>query len=300
MADFDDDVQLDTSQVEDQRGSGRRIGPGGTAVGGLGIVGVIILIVMQLLGGGGGNIPNLNELNGTQVGAGAPPSDITKECRTGADADANPVCRIVGFTNSVQKYWKDAFAAEGERYTQARTVFFTGSVNTRCGAATSAVGPFYCPPDQRVYIDIDFFKELQQRFGAAGGPFAEAYVIAHEYGHHVQNLTGILDKVARDRRTGPNSMAVRSELQADCLAGVWANHAVETGYLTELTQDDINRALDAAAAVGDDRIQESIQGRVTPENWTHGSSQARQKWFGEGFRSGNPNSCNTFSVARVE
>ena len=300
MAKFDEDVELDTSQVEDQRGRGG-FARGGAAVGGLGIVGVIIMLLIQVLGGGGGGtLPNLDDLNGTQVGGGAPPSDIAQECRTGADANTKEVCRIVGYTNSIQKYWLGEFKAQGERYSQARTVFYTGGVNTGCGAASSAVGPFYCPPDQRVYIDLGFFDELQSKFGAQGGPFAEAYVIAHEYGHHVQKLSGILDKVSRDRRTGPNSAAVRSELQADCLAGVWAKHAVETGYITNLTQDDINRALDAAASVGDDRIQESIQGRVTPENWTHGSSAARQRWFGVGFQQGTPTACDTFSPATVE
>ena len=213
-----------------------RVGRGGAAAGGLGIVGVIILLLFQFLGGNaGGSLPNLNELDGTQVGGGAPPSDIAQECRTGADADKKEICRLVGFTNSIQAYWKGEFARQNERYQQAATVFFSGQVNTACGAATSAVGPLYCPPDQKVYLDTDFFKELQSRFGAQGGPFAEAYVIAHEYGHHVQNLSGILDRVARDRSTGPNSAAVRSELQADCLAGVWAHHAQSTGYLTNVT-----------------------------------------------------------------
>lgn len=302
MADFDDDVQLDTSQVEDRRGSGGgRLGPGGVSVGGLGIVGIIILVLMQVLGGGGGgSLPNLNDLNGTQVGGGADNSNIQQECRTGADADRKEACRIVGFTNSIQKYWAGYFKAQGQQYTQARTVFFSGQVSTQCGVASSAVGPFYCPPDQRVYLDLGFFQELQSKFGAKGGAFAEAYVIAHEYGHHVQNLSGILDKVARDRSTGPQSAAVRSELQADCLAGVWAKHAVDTGYITNLTQQDIDEALDAASAVGDDRIQERMQGRVTPENWTHGSSAARKKWFGTGFNAGDPNACNTFSVRTVE
>ncbi len=299
MVEFKDDVELDTSQVEDRRGMGAA-GRGGVAVGGLGIVGVIIMLLLNVLGGGGGNLPNLNDLNGTQVGGGAPPSDIAKECKTGADANTKEECRILGFTNSIQAYWKSAFAAQNEKYTPARTVYFQGAVDTGCGTASSAVGPFYCPPDQRVYIDLGFFNELQSKFGAQGGPFAEAYVIAHEYGHHIQNLSGILDRVARDRSTGPNSASVRSELQADCLAGVWANHAVETGFITNLTQDDINRALNAASSVGDDYIQGRMQGQVTPETWTHGSSEARQRWFTTGLDKGNANACDTFSVAKVE
>jgi uncharacterized protein len=295
MPDFRDEAKLDTSQVEDLRGR-RRVGKGGLAVGGGGIGLIVTLLIIFLggnvTGGDGGLGGELGNLAGQSAGTPAANSQLDQECQTGADADESEDCRIVGYVNSIQSYWTDAFSGGGREYELARTRFFTDAVQTGCGSASSAMGPFYCPADQFVYIDLGFFDELRSRFGAQGGPFAQAYVIAHEYGHHVQNLLGVLDG---PQDQGAESRAVRVELQADCLAGVWASNAVDTGFITQLTQADIADALDAAAAVGDDRIQEAVQGRVTPESWTHGSSEQRQRWFTTGYESGNPGSCDTFT-----
>jgi uncharacterized protein len=279
-------ARLDPSQIQDRRGmSGGTIAVGG---GGLGLVIAIVFVVINALGGSdAGSV--LQDLSGVTVGNGTSTSDLS-HCQTGADARTSEDCRIVAYVNSIQDYW----SGQVRNYREAPTVFFTGQTSSACGQATTDVGPFYCPADGKVYIDLGFFQELTDRFGARGGPLAEAYVLAHEYGHHIQDLLGLFNQGGGGGQ-GPQSDSVRIELQADCYAGVWAANAVDTGFITRITEQDVADALDAAAAVGDDRIQRETQGQVNRETWTHGSSSERQHWFRTGFTSGDPNACDTFS-----
>ena len=275
-------ARLDTSQVRDRRGmsAGR-----GVAVGG-GLAGIVALVLTLLLGGNASQLTGA--LSGEQVGADQV-NDLSAECQTGADAAERDDCRIIGYVNSVQAYWSGVV----QGYQLAPTTFFSDGVNTACGYADSSVGPFYCPGDGGVYIDLGFFDDLQGKFGAEGGPFAEAYIISHEYGHHVQDLLGDLQSGGG---SGAESTAVRTELQADCYAGVWANHAVETGYLEPITGEQVAQAMDAAAVVGDDRIQQQAQGWANPETFTHGTSVQRQTWFRVGLDTGDPLACDTFNA----
>ena len=293
---FDDDAGLDTSEVQDVRGS--RIPGGRGAVGG-GIAGLVALVLGLLFGVGPDQL-GLSSGSDEPAATASALAQVQQSCRTGQDANTKDDCRIVAVVNSVQDYWAQEFQRRRGTYAQSPTVIFSRQVGTACGAATSAVGPFYCPGDRKVYLDLGFFEELRTKFGAGGGPFAQAYVVAHEYGHHVQDLMGTLSR-SQDGRTGANSNAVRVELQADCYAGVWAHHARTTRsestgrpLITSLTDADILDGLDAAAAVGDDRIQERFQGRVTPESWTHGSAAQRGQWFQQGYRTGDMARCNTF------
>jgi uncharacterized protein len=292
---FDEDSQLDTSQVQDTRGS--RIPGGRVAIGGgAGVLGLVVFLLFNLLGGSTGTLPGID-----QVQVEGDNSQLREACKTGEDANARQDCRVVAVVNSVQSFWTQEFERRGGSYQMAPTQLFSGATQSGCGAASSETGPFYCPADGTVYIDLSFYGELQSRFGARGGPFAQAYVLAHEYGHHVQNLLGTTERVARDRRTGPQSASVRLELQADCYAGLWASHATTTPgpggepLVQRLTEADIADGLDAAAAIGDDRIQERFQGRVDRESWTHGSAGQRQRWFTVGYRSGDLAACDTFS-----
>jgi predicted metalloprotease len=288
---FRGNAPLDPSQVEDQRGRGG-FGGGGGGGGGLGGpvvvggggLGIIILIIALLLG-----VNPLSDVGGTSPSIDGAPS--VQDCQTGADANKRDDCRIVGFVDSIQKYWTDEFARRGDTYLPAKTVLFTDAVQGACGLAETAMGPFYCPEDQKVYLDIAFFAELTQRFGAQGGPFAQGYVVAHEYGHHVQDLLGTLSSSQNS-----NAASIRIELQADCLAGVWARHAADTGYLEAPTDAEIAQAVDAAKSVGDDRIQQETQGRVQPEQWTHGSSAQRTQWFTTGYQTGDMDRCDTSRV----
>lgn len=298
---FNPRARIDESQIENRGGGGGfggagmrlPIPSGGGGRIGLGTVVVIILYVVISALSGNNPVPGAG-------GSSDQGSTATSNCRTGADANRSQDCAIDLITNSVQAYWSTAYQEQsGQAYQQIRTVKYSGQTSSGCGTASSAMGPFYCPNDKRVYIDKSFMDDmLTGQLGAKGGPFALAYVIAHEYGHHIENLRGVFDK-ARSRDTGPQSDGVRLELQADCLAGMWAKGAVETGYIEDLTDADIRDGLNAASAIGDDRIQQQVQGQVSPESWTHGSSEQRQKWFLTGFRATTDNACDTFAVRTV-
>ncbi|MEP7035215.1 MAG: neutral zinc metallopeptidase [Dermatophilaceae bacterium] len=305
---FNDNANLDTSQVETGGGGGGR---GGLAIGG-GVGGIIVLILTLLLGGnvtGGGTDGTFNpgqdtQLNPGQVQPGGAQVNDFAQCRTGADANRDVQCRVIGTVNSVQGYWAQELPRYGTKYRKVNTVLYSGATASACGTASNQVGPFYCPLDKKVYIDASFFAELTSRFGADSGALAQEYVVAHEYGHAIQDQLGILDRARQDPQ-GQSSGAVRIELMADCLGGVWAKHASQTTasngqpLLKPLTQTDIQSALSAASAVGDDRIQKKLQGRVTPESWTHGSSAERQKWFSTGYQTGDLNQCDTFTAASL-
>ncbi|MFL6112563.1 MAG: neutral zinc metallopeptidase [Catenulispora sp.] len=295
---FDPDAQLNTGDVREGGGGGGGFLGGGFPGGRGGILGLLLTLIAAAVGipvatmGGSSGTPS----SATATGA----SSLAAKCRTGADANANDDCRVVAIVDSVQNYWSTAFANSGQAYQPAQTVLFSGSTSTACGPATTEVGPFYCSGDRTVYLDLGFWQELRSRFGAQGGPFAQAYVVAHEYGHHIQDLQGTLGR-AQQNAQGPTGGSVRTELQADCYAGIWAHWATTTkdanGHplIDAVTQPQIADALNAAAAVGDDRIQQQAQGRVTPETWTHGSAAERKKWFTTGYQTGQLKACDTFA-----
>jgi uncharacterized protein len=289
-------------QVEDRRGGGG--GVGGPSMGGLGgggipipvgggiggIVLLIIIVVVLNLFGGGGSVPS-GGLTGAPGGAIA-----------SLDPKNNELQFINAVTVDVQTFWADQFSSSGSDYPETVTVLFTDQTQSGCGVASSATGPFYCPVDQKVYLDTAFFDELSNRFGAPGA-FAQAYVLAHEFGHHVQDAMGTMDKVAAQQQSSPgsaNELSIRLELQADCYAGVWA-HSVwaspDQANVESITDQDVKEAINAAAAVGDDRIQEQATGTIDKESWTHGSAEQRSKWFTSGFKGGTTGSCDTFAAA---
>jgi hypothetical protein len=269
--------------VESRGGNGLRIG------GGLGLGGIAVVVVVSLLLGQD-PLQVLSQLAGSQQGAPA-----SQERPAANDPQTEFVRAILGDTEDT---WGALLQAQGRQYQAPRLVLFNGAVQSGCGYASSAVGPFYCPSDRQVYLDLDFFRELEQRFGAAGD-FARAYVIAHEVGHHVQNLLGVPQQVeaARSRGVpmeGATGLSVRQELQADCFAGVWAQHAQQR--LDWMEPGDLEEALNAATAIGDDRLQQQGQGRVVPDSFTHGTSEQRVRWFKAGFESGEPGRCDTFGT----
>jgi predicted metalloprotease len=275
--------------VERSRNVDDRRGRGATAAAGIGGLGIIGVLLMLFLGGGEGGFDDVAE---QLKGLGGPPQTQAFRELSAADQEAGDfIAAVLGTTET---FWGDVFDAAGQDYPEPPLVLFTGATQSACGGARAEVGPHYCPLDRTVYMDLGFFEELQRRFGASSGDFAEAYVVAHEVGHHVQNVLGIMDEVRDLQQQNPgdaNELSVRLELQADCFAGAWAAAVFERGLLE---RGDIQEALSAAEAVGDDRIQEAIQGRVNPETFTHGTSDQRVRWFGEGYDTGDPNACDTF------
>jgi hypothetical protein len=322
---FNPKARLDTSRMRDSgRGAGGGGGmgggmggsriplPGGTRAGG-GVGFLLIVVVIVLLKACGGV-----DLTGAVTGGGASgystsrftgDTGLYQNCTTGQDANDNPTtCGVVAVENSVNDYWKKTLPQQAPKATwapEAAIDTFSGQTASGCGQAQSAMGPFYCPTDKTIYFDPTFFKDiLQGQLNGPGGPFVEPYVIAHEYGHHVQDLLGTMSKVKTQQ--GPNSDSVRLELQADCYAGMWAKNATTTQdaqgnvLIQDLTQQDIQDAIAAAKSVGDDTIQQETSGKVNPEQWTHGSSAARVKWFMTGYQNGTLDACNTFNGQNVE
>ncbi|MEX2080564.1 MAG: neutral zinc metallopeptidase [Dehalococcoidia bacterium] len=285
-----------SANLEDRRGQRMPLGKTAMVGGPIGIIIAVVLLLMNGgLGGGGGG------------GTGFDPSDIlsglpglqpavpgSTPFADGPDPDAELVDFVSFVLDDVQALWQDQFSVSGQAYEPATLVLFTDATQSGCGPASSATGPFYCTLDKKVYLDLGFFEELDERFGAPGD-FAQAYVIAHEIAHHVQNETGVSSEVQRRSQENPeerNELSIRLELQADCLAGVWGSTVYEAGLLES---GDLEEGLAAAASVGDDRIQQSTTGRIDPESWTHGSAEQRVEWFRKGFDSGSAATCDTFS-----
>ncbi|MFF0813916.1 neutral zinc metallopeptidase [Rhodococcus sp. NPDC003318] len=301
---FNEGARMDSGRVQVGGGGGR----GGKFALGGGAGGLIVLVLALLLGGDPGTL--LGNLAGStddsaQIGTG--PVDTLENCETGADANRDVNCRVAFTAASLNSVWGEQLGTQtGTDYVAPGVMLFSGAVNTGCGNATSDVGPFYCPADSTAYFDTGFFQVLVDRYGSNAGPLAQEYVVAHEVGHHLQNQLGDIGRAQADPR-GPESGAVRTELQADCYAGIWAHYADNqpgpdggAPFLQQLTDSDIRDALSAASSVGDDRIQKAATGRVNPEGWTHGSSEQRQKWFLTGYRTGSVDACDTYSARDLD
>jgi len=283
---FNEGMQIDTSNIA--AGGGR--GPGrGIAIGG-GLGGLVIVVIALLLGVDPSTVVPQQEQIGTG-GVEAPGYDLS-HCKTGADANKYVECRVVATTNSVDGVWQQLLPG----YTPPHTTLFHGQVQTGCGPATSDVGPFYCPVDKTAYFDTDFFQVLVDQFGSSGGPLAQEYVVAHEYGHHVQDLLGDLGRAQQDPQ-GATGGGVRTELQADCYAGVWAYHANAQFHI--LQNGDVEGGLRAAASVGDDTLEKQAQGYVVPDSFTHGTSEQRVRWFQRGLAKGDMDQCDTFGASTL-
>jgi predicted metalloprotease len=286
-----------------RKGGGGR----GPLVAGGGIGAVLVALAVAFFSGQTGiDLSGLTGGGGGDAGAlGEGQAQYVDDC-TAQEANTTRECRLNATVQSLDAYWSTALPEQGGvEYVEPGVVSFTGQVSTGCGAATSAVGPFYCPPDQTVYVDLGFYDDLTTRFGASGGSLAEMYVVAHEFGHHVEQQVGAMDAADRSG-TGPASDSVRIELMADCLAGMWTGHAAttvdpDTGvtFLEPITDQELADALSTASAVGDDRIQEAATGQVNPEAWTHGSSEQRQRWFTVGYEGGTLQDCDTLQSATL-
>lgn len=281
-------ADLGESRVRRGGGGGGR-GGRGIAVGGIGGIIIVVIVVLlggdpgALLGGGGAQPPQPGEQQ-----------QQSNECRTVEDVNSNRDCRWDAYDVALQNYWSQTV----DGFTPASEQLFSGQISTGCGTGSSQMGPFYCPSDQTIYLDTDFMGQLLQQLGTERSDPAELYIVAHEYGHHISNLTGVLAQANQDRSTGPTSSQVRVELQADCYAGVffYNTNRDPQSPVENVTQDDLNKLVEAARAVGDDHIQESQTGQVSPESWTHGSSQMRQRWLTTGFETGDPQQCDTFAT----
>ena len=289
-----DNQSVNTSGVSDRRGRGGPVAIGG----GAGVVGLIIYVIISLVGGGNVDPSQLIPPGGPVQGEGAGTGDLETRCNTNGAIEKYDDCFLVKVYNEINEVWTDEFSRSGSTYEPPGLTFFTQSVETGCGTASSQVGPFYCPPDQNIFIDIGFLDQLQQQFGAEGR-YAQAYILAHEAGHHLQTLFGTERKVRAAQQKDPsqqNALSVSLELQADCYAGVWSKLADDKGNVS-VGDAELDQAIGAAAAVGDDRIQQKTQGRVDPESWTHGSAEQRKKWFLTGRQSGDVNACDTFAAS---
>jgi predicted metalloprotease len=290
---FNDDAKYSGRGV---RKSGRRTG---LAVGGGGLGLVAIVLLSQLLG-----VDLTGLVGGSTGGTGQSEGTALENCYTGDDADTDVECRVGFSYDSLDAYWAEQAPAMGIDYAPSLINLFEDGVDTGCGSATSAVGPFYCPADQQIYLDTAFYDTLRTEFDATAGPLSQLYIVGHEWGHHIQNLAGTF-ATADTSQTGPTSDGVRLEVQADCFAGAWLGSAAQTTdadgvpLLEPITDAQISDALNAASAIGDDRIQEKTQGQVSPETWTHGSSEQRQTWFTAGYTNG-AEACDTFAAADSE
>ncbi|WP_306209302.1 KPN_02809 family neutral zinc metallopeptidase [Actinoplanes sp. RD1] len=306
---LNDRADIDTSQIEDDRSSGG----GGGGLGGLpipggggGLVGIIVTVLVAVVGGYFG----INSLGGSDGGTQQSGDNATLKAKCSSEQKLDQLdCRNALYVNSIQDFWADELPqAFNEQYKPANTKFFSQRVSTGCGAADSGVGPFYCPADDKVYIDLTFYQVLAQQLGAPG-EFAQPYVLAHEYGHHVQDLLGTEAAMRRQQERDPdqaNALSVKLELQADCYAGVWAKHATETKdadgdvLITNITQDDIQQGLDTASKIGDDTLQQQGGGTVNPAEFTHGTSKQRMGWFSRGYEGGDPKQCDTFQASSLD